>query len=109
MSENVSDLLSSLGSELEQKFTSSGRIATFFEDCENLYLSIFLSFNSDEKSLSVSVKVETDGSCDDLDEAEESINDYIFDNGLTSGLIAIFGDEGYEQIAIEVNVSIEQI
>lgn len=109
MSENMSDLLSSLSSELEQKFTSNGRMATFFEDCENLYLSIFLDFKNDEKSLSVSVKVETDGSCDDFEEAEETINDYIFDNGLTSGLIAIFGDEGYEEIAIEVNVSIEQI
>jgi hypothetical protein len=109
MSENKSDLLSALASELEKKFTSNGRIATFFEDCENFYLSIGLDYNDDDKSLSVSVKVETDGTSDDFEEAEESINDYLFDNGLTSGLIVIFGDEGYEDIGIEVNVSIEQI
>ena len=109
MPENKSDLLSALASELEQKFTSNGRIATFFEDCENFYLSIALDYSDDDKSIAVSVKIETDGTSDDFEEAEESINDYIFDNGLTSGLVTIFGDEGYEDIGIEVNVSIEQI
>jgi hypothetical protein len=109
MSENKGELLSTLASELEQKFTSNGRISTFFEGCENFYLLIGLDYDSSENALSVSVKVETDGSCDDYEEAEESINDYIFDNGLSSGLIAIFGDSGYEELGIDVSVSIEQI
>jgi hypothetical protein len=109
MSDNKGELLSKLASELEQKFTSNGRISTFFEDCENFYLSIGLNYDDGDKSLSASINVETDGNYDDLEEVEESINDYVFDNGLTSGLISIFGEDGYEDVGIEVNVNIEQI
>jgi hypothetical protein len=109
MSENKSELLSTLASELEQKFTSSGRISTFFEDCENFYLSIGLIYGDADNSLSISINVETDGSYEDLEEVEEEINDYVFDNGLTSGLISIFGEDGYENVGIEVNVNVEQI
>jgi ribosomal protein L40E len=84
--------LAALASSLEEKFISNGRIAAFFEDCENLYIRIYLDLDPLGKTLLYEVTIETDGTCEDEGDTQEEILDYISDNGLSDGLGEIFGE-----------------
>jgi ribosomal protein L40E len=84
--------LAKLASGLEEKFISNGRIAAFFENCENLYIKIYLDLDPEGGTLLYEVTVETDGNCEDEGDTQEDILDYISDNGLFDGLEEIFGD-----------------
>lgn len=89
---NDRNKLAKLASRLEEKFISNGRIAAFFENCENLYIKIYLDLDQTGNTLLYEVIVETDGNCDDEVDTQEDILDYISDNGLFAGLEEIFGD-----------------
>jgi len=89
---NDRNKLAKLASRLEEKFISNGRIAAFFENCENLYIKIYLDLDPTGNTLLYEVIVETDGNCDDEVDTQEDILDYISDNGLFAGLEEIFGD-----------------
>lgn len=84
--------LTELASSLEEKFISNGRIAAFFDNCDNLYIKIHLDLDPTGNTLLYEVIVETDGHCEDEVDTQEDILDYISDNGLFDGLEEIFGD-----------------
>ena len=84
--------LAAMSSRLEEKFISNGKIANFFHNCENLYISIYLDLDPMGSTLIYEVIVETDGYCEDVVDTQEDILDYISDHGLSAGLEEIFGD-----------------
>lgn len=83
--------LAKLAEKLEEKFISKGRIANYFQNIENLYITINLDLDAAGKLL-CEVTVETDGIWDDEMDVEDDILNYIRDNGLDDGLAEIFGD-----------------
>lgn len=89
---NEKNQLAKLASKLEEKFISNGKIAAFFEDCDNLYIQIYLDLDPTGNTLLYEVIIETDGNCEDEIDTQEEILDYISDNGLSDGLEEIFGD-----------------
>jgi ribosomal protein L40E len=102
---SVPAALQHLAEKTETSLTASGRLASYFSDCDNLYTSINLD-HGPGNLLRVAITVETNGQAEDLEDAEEAIGDYIFDTFLTAGLVDIFGNEGYEALEFEVHVRI---
>ena len=100
----MQEKLTQLQTTLEEKLISQGRLDSFFQNVENIYIKIYLTLES-ESLLKTEIVVETDGQAEDLEEAEEEINDYVHDNGLNDGLYEIFGDS-IEQLDREVSVTI---
>jgi hypothetical protein len=89
---------------LEEQLVSQGRLHSLFKNVENIYIKIYLSLES-QSLLKTEIVIETNGHADDMEEAEEEINDYVHDNGLNNGLNEIFGDS-IVQLDREVSVTI---
>lgn len=104
----INSALQRLAEKTEINITASGRLASYFRDCNNLYPSISIE-HGPGSLLKVSVVVETDGQAEDLEEVEEAIGDYIFDTFLTAGLFEIFGEEGYEALEFDNQFRVKPI
>lgn len=105
--ESKQDQLTQLQTILEEQLISRGRLDSFFQNAENMYIQIYLTLET-ENFLKTEIIIETDGYTSDIEETEEEINDYVHDNGLSDGLYRIFGDS-IEQFEREVLVSIENL
>ena len=103
---HINNQLKEMTSRVEESLISAGNLPSFFNDAENLYLYLDAKLEGD--SLNISMTVETDGSCEDPEETEEEINDYVHDNGLTSGCYEILGSK-YDQLNWNVIVSIKSL
>ena len=104
----INSALQRLAEKTEINITASGRLASYFRDCDNLYPSISIE-HGPGNLLKVSVVVETDGKADDLEEVEEAIGDYVFDMFLTAGLLEIFGEDGYEALEFDNQFRVKPI